>query len=138
MMERLEEFSYTKKDFILDWYSGTGPGGQKRNKTQCCLRLTHIPSDITVQSTRHKERPANLKAAFKSLKPLLEEWIKSQLNSKEYPKSDELVRTYHVVDNRVKDHSSGLETSWKNIDKDFDIHVMERLKAGRSDNSSGR
>ena len=43
-------FQATKKDFKLDWFSGSGAGGQHRNKHQNCLRLTHIPSGITVTS----------------------------------------------------------------------------------------
>jgi len=31
-------------DFKVEWYSGTGAGGQHRNKHQNSVRLTHIPN----------------------------------------------------------------------------------------------
>ncbi len=30
-------FSVTKKDLRIDYYKGTGSGGQKKNKTENCL-----------------------------------------------------------------------------------------------------
>jgi protein subunit release factor A len=122
----IPEFSYTRKDFILDWYSGSGAGGQRRNKVQCCLRLTHIPSGITVTATENAHRNANLKLAFQRLKPLLEEWIRSQRRGKEYPKSNEIIRTYHLVENRVVDNSFEKVYSWDEIEKDFNLVIMKR------------
>jgi protein subunit release factor A len=72
MRERIEQYCYTRKDFTLDWYSGSGAGGQHRNKHQNCLRLTHIPSGITVTAADGRDRPANLRRAFDRLRPKLE------------------------------------------------------------------
>ena len=33
-------------DFNISWFSGTGKGGQKRNKVQNCCRVTHIPTGL--------------------------------------------------------------------------------------------
>jgi len=95
--ERIPEFCYTKKDFRLDWYSGSGAGGQHRNKHQNCLRLTHIPSGITVTAAEGRDRPGNQRKAFERLRPKLEAWIRAQIGEKTYPRSDEVVRTYHEV-----------------------------------------
>jgi peptide chain release factor 1 len=35
-----------ESDFSISWYSGTGKGGQKRNKSQSCCRVTHIPTGL--------------------------------------------------------------------------------------------
>ena len=35
-------------DLKIEWYSGTGAGGQHRNKHQNSARVTHIPSGIVV------------------------------------------------------------------------------------------
>ena len=60
-------FSITRKDFKIDYFSGTGGGGQHRNKHQNCVRLHHIDSGALVTGQSSKERKANRKEAFKNL-----------------------------------------------------------------------
>lgn len=127
--ERMEEFCYTKKDFIFEWFSGTGPGGQNRNKTQNCVRITHKQSGLSAQSTKHRDRQANQKDAFRQLSEKVATWIQIQIKNK-YPrpeKNPDTIRTYHNVENRIKDHSSGTITDF-DLDK-IDQHLEARLKA---------
>lgn len=130
--ELIPEFCYTRKDFILDWYSGSGAGGQHRNKHQNCLRLTHIPSGITVTAADGRDRPANQRKAFERLKPKLEAWIRAQIGETTYPRSDEVVRTYHEADNRVTDHASGDQIAWSELDKKMGDMVRSRAAAVRA------
>jgi peptide chain release factor 1 len=60
-------FSVTKKDFDLHWFSGTGAGGQGRNKLQNSLRLIHRPSGASATGQSNKSRVANQKEAFKGV-----------------------------------------------------------------------
>ena len=60
-------FSVTKKDFVVDYFSGKGAGGQHRNKHQNCVRLRHSESGATATGQSHKSRQANLREALKSL-----------------------------------------------------------------------
>jgi peptide chain release factor 1 len=60
-------FSITKKDFKIDYFSGTGKGGQYRNKHQNCVRLHHSESGVLVTGQSHRERQANIKEAFNNL-----------------------------------------------------------------------
>ena len=60
-------FSITKKDFKIDYFSGTGAGGQHRNKHQNCVRLCHKDSGVTVTGQSSKQRTSNLREAFRSL-----------------------------------------------------------------------
>jgi len=66
-MKRKLLFSITKKDLVIQYFSGTGPGGQNRNKNQNCVRLRHIESGVTTTGQSNKERTSNRKEAFKNL-----------------------------------------------------------------------
>lgn len=57
-------YSITEKDFELQWFSGTGAGGQHRNKHQNCVRLHHKNSGARATGQSHKERRANRDEAF--------------------------------------------------------------------------
>ena len=57
-------FSLTKKDFVIEWYSGHGAGGQKRNKTQNCCRIKHLESKTDAKGTEQRSREQNKKKAF--------------------------------------------------------------------------
>ncbi|RPI56457.1 MAG: hypothetical protein EHM49_00245 [Deltaproteobacteria bacterium] len=60
-------FSVTKKDLRIDYYSGTGAGGQYRNKHQNCVRITHSESGVVVTGQSNRDRQSNIREAFKNL-----------------------------------------------------------------------
>ncbi len=60
-------FSVTKKDFEIHYFSGSGAGGQHRNKHSNCVRLHHPDSGVRATGQRSKDRQTNLKDAFKTL-----------------------------------------------------------------------
>lgn len=60
-------FSITKKDLKIDYFSGSGGGGQHRNKHQNCVRLHHLDSGVIVTGQSNKERKANIREAFNNL-----------------------------------------------------------------------
>ncbi len=51
----------------LETFTGGGPGGQHRNKTQNAVRLHHEPSGVVVTATERRSLEANRKAAFERL-----------------------------------------------------------------------
>lgn len=69
-------FSITKKDLVIEYFSGTGAGGQYRNRHPNCVRLKHPESGALVTGQSNRERPANLREAFKNLidNPLFKIW----------------------------------------------------------------
>ena len=52
----------------FDFFRGPGPGGQKRNKTSNSVRLTHLPTDITVLAGESRSREENKLRAVRRLK----------------------------------------------------------------------
>ncbi|RKZ88305.1 MAG: hypothetical protein DRQ39_02695 [Gammaproteobacteria bacterium] len=116
-------FSATKKDFNIDWFSGQGAGGQKRNKTQNCCRITHLQSGLMATGQDHRTRPANQRDAFERLVAMLIKHYRLD----EAPERDintETIRTYHEPRNIVKDHASGLTQEYKYVVKDGNIADM--------------
>ena len=60
-------FSITKKDFKIDFFSGTGAGGQYRNKHQNCVRIHHVESGGIGTGQSNRNRSANIREALQSL-----------------------------------------------------------------------
>ena len=96
--------SYTKKDFKVEWFSGSGAGGQHRNKHQNCCRIIHLPTGLKSQSTKHKSRIRNQEAAFRRLVSKL---LALGVKEPERDFSNDVVRTYKIDDGVVIDHGSG-------------------------------
>ena len=57
-------FSVTAADCDWDYMRGTGPGGQKRNKTESKVRCTHRASGAVGESDETRFQPQNKKKAF--------------------------------------------------------------------------
>jgi peptide chain release factor 1 len=55
-------------DIGLDVFSGSGPGGQHRNKSEQCARLTHRPSGLVVVATASRSQRQNIQAAYAELR----------------------------------------------------------------------
>ena len=106
---------FNDKDFKIEWYSGTGAGGQHRNKHQNSCRLTYIPSGTVVTSQcRSRENSLN-EAKTELLNRLNGGQQKSELAERSAIRKDQVgtgergdkVRTYRFQDNTAKDHKTG-------------------------------
>lgn len=93
-------FSLTKKDFEVTWFSGTGCGGQYRNKHQNCCRIKHIETGIIGTGQSNRDRIANQKEAFYSLykNPKFQIWLHERISENLIDK-DEIERK---VDEEMK------------------------------------
>jgi hypothetical protein len=52
----------------LDLFRGSGPGGQKRNKTSNAVRLTHLPTNISVICQQTRSQSLNKRLALRQLR----------------------------------------------------------------------
>ena len=62
-----------KKEVTVETYRSSGPGGQRKNKTETAIRLTHLPSGTTVIATEYRSQAQNRKLAFERLRKRLDQ-----------------------------------------------------------------
>lgn len=121
--------SLGRKDFRVDTFRSGGPGGQNQNKRDSGVRITHLETGLVGESREYKEQGRNRVAAFTRLGKLIKAYYQ-QVIKVNHEKSDETVRTYHAVENRVKDHASGVMCGFDAaLDSDaIDQLIIERHK----------
>ena len=59
------------KQCVLDAYTASGPGGQKRNRTYSAMRVTHKPTGLSVVAEESRSQHENRVRALRRLKILL-------------------------------------------------------------------
>ncbi len=106
-------------DFEVQWYSGSGAGGQHRNKTQCSCRVVHVPTG-TMRKAETRSRESSERQAMTALLAELDRLAadaqgqavntlrRGQLGSGQ--RGDKR-RTYRTQDDRVHDQVTGRSAS---------------------------
>lgn len=64
---KAQSFGILPEDCEEHFVRGTGPGGQKKNKTNSCVELFHTPTRITLRVQTHREQHKNRIMAYKIL-----------------------------------------------------------------------
>ena len=126
------EVKIEEKDLKIDTYRASGAGGQHVNKTESCIRMTHIPTGIVVTCQDERSQIKNREKALKVLKSRLYDYYNSEYR-KEYDENrknqigtgdrSERIRTYNFPQGRITDHRIG-----------YTIHSLENFLSGDIDN----
>lgn len=123
----LREVSFKDADFKIEWYSGTGSGGQHRNKHQNSCRITHIPTKA-VSTAQCRSRLDSQDSAMKCLisqltnNAKLEHDNEISVDRKQQVGSGmrgDKIRTYRLQDDVVKDHISNKTASASKVLKGY-------------------
>jgi len=109
----MKDLRLSKKDFKIDWYSGSGAGGQHRNKHQNCCRITHIETGMSEKGTETKSRVSNQRTAFRKLAKRIV--AASLQNIDEKIINETVIRNYNECRNEVHDKASGLKMPYTEI-----------------------
>ena len=122
-----DEIEIDPKDLKIDIFMSSGPGGQSVNTTYSAVRMTHLPTGITVNMQDEKSQIQNRQAALRVLKSRLlamkheqeaaeaADMRHSQVRSLD---RSERIRTYNFPENRIVDHRTGYKAY--NLDQVLD------------------
>ena len=143
-VEDTDKIEINPEDIKMDTYRSTGKGGQKVNKTDSAVRLTHIPTGIVTQCQEERSQYANKDRAMQMLYArLLERKIRereAELAAIRGEQSEigfgSQIRSYIFQPYQlVKDHRTGYEmgNTAAVMDGDLDGFIAEYLRkfAGR-------
>lgn len=121
-----QNFVLNRNDVDRKYCRSGGKGGQKVNKVETCVVLTHIPSGLQVRSEEHRTREKNEIAAWERLEDKLrtihdqgegqkvQDIRNSQIGTGE---RNDKRRTYRDQDGYVIDHVTGKRITMKELYK---------------------
>ncbi len=111
------DLKINESDLRIDVFRAGGPGGQSVNTTDSAVRITHIPSGISVSQQDEKSQHKNKSKGMKILRSRLYELERSRIEKERSQdrKSkigtgdrSERIRTYNFPQGRVTDHRINL------------------------------
>ncbi len=119
------------EDLDIDTMRAGGPGGQKVNKTESAVRITHRPTGLVVRIQDEKSQHKNRAKAMRVLRSKLLELRTDQQHQERAEQRrtligsgdrSERIRTYNFPQNRMTDHRIGLT-----------IHKLDQMIQGSLD-----
>ena len=133
------EVEIRDEDIRIDVYRSSGAGGQKVNKTETAIRITHFPTGIVVTCQNERSQLQNKEMAFQYLRAKLIERQIAEREAKDAEIKGEIkkiewgsqIRSYVFCPyTLVKDHRTGFEITNVQAVMDGDIQgfIIDYLK----------
>jgi len=100
MISQVNSYRFLTDDTLLaqcrlDNYRGSGPGGQKRNKTSNAVRLVHEPTGLIVTATETRSLQENKSRAIKRMRLKLAAEIREPVDLLKFSPPDWLLEIRH-------------------------------------------
>lgn len=130
------EIKIKPEDLRIDVFRSSGPGGQSVNTTDSAVRITHLPTGLTVSSQQEKSQHRNKEIAMRILRARILEQQQQEEAAKQAAfkraqigtgKRSERIRTYNFPQNRITDHrfNATIHGLPKLLDGELDILLEE-------------
>jgi peptide chain release factor 1 len=125
------ELEIDPDDLRIEFFRSSGPGGQSVNTTDSAVRITHIPTGMTVSCQDEKSQHKNRTKALKVLRARLLDQMQREQNAQRAAERrtqigsgdrSEKIRTYNFPQNRVTEHRIG-----------FTLYKLESIMEGELD-----
>ena len=111
------EFELNPNELRIDVYRSGGAGGQSVNTTDSAVRITHLPTGMSVANQDQKSQLKNTEKAMKNLRSrIYDNMVKAQKDEIDSERRGQIgdgdrsekIRTYNYPQNRISDHRIGL------------------------------
>jgi peptide chain release factor 1 len=130
------EIKIRPEDIKMEFFKSSGPGGQYVNKRMTAVRVTHIPTNITVTCQTERSLQQNKESALSLLQAKILEKEREEMLSKigqkrkeqiGFGERAEKIRTYNFPQDRVTDHR--IKKSWHDIEDILDGNLDKIFEA---------
>ena len=135
-----------KEDLKIDYLRSSGPGGQHANKTESAVRITHIPTGISVFNQQTRSQIQNKETALQILRSRIYMDLQNKKDNDESEKRSnqikggirsEKIRTYNFPQDRITDHRLGKNSNFHILDIMSKANILDIVNKIKEDENKG-